>query len=143
MAGAGSAGKSFAGGRDMKIFVICPVRNADPEVTAAIAEAVAELEAEGHIVHWPARDTDQKDPIGNRICAVNCQAIEEADRVIIWWDPDSQGSLFDIGMAWALRKPLSLMNHVDFEPGKRSFAAMLNWWADGYAQAPLFAEVTA
>lgn len=112
----------------MNIFVICPVRNADEAATAEIARWVSRLEAAGNTVHWPARDTNQEDPIGDRICADNRAAIEAADRVALWFDPASQGSLFDIGIAWALRKPVDLLNVVE-PTEKKSFANVLLRWA--------------
>ena len=59
------------------------------------------LEKQGNIVHWPFRDTNQNDPIGLNICSENREAIYSADEIHIWFDPASQGSLFDIGMTLA------------------------------------------
>jgi hypothetical protein len=82
-----------------KIFLICPVRNAGSDVSDSIAAYVAGCEASGHSVHWPARDTKQDgDPIGIRICRDNREAMFAADEVHVWYDPDSKGSCFDIGM---------------------------------------------
>ena len=81
------------------IFLISPVRKVPSrEVEWAIAAYVTAREREGYIVHWPKRDTDQKDPVGLRICSDNRAAIARADEVHIWWDKDSEGSKFDIGM---------------------------------------------
>ena len=85
---------------------MCPVRNVTPELTERIGREVASLEARGHQVHWPARDTDQVDTTGLRICKDNRNAIETADQIHVIWDGQSQGSLFDLGMAFALRKPV-------------------------------------
>jgi hypothetical protein len=88
----------------MKIYLICPVRNATPEFFKAAQESVAQLEALGHQVYWPARDTDQVDSTGLRICKDNRGAIEAADEIHVIWDGQSQGSIFDLGIAFALRK---------------------------------------
>lgn len=109
----------------MKTFLICPVRGHSPEETR---EIVAGLERDGWTVHWPPRDTDQNDPTGVRICADNWLAIKQADAVHVVWDGQSQGCLFDLGMAWALSKrviPLRLPAATD---GK-SFQNMVTEWA--------------
>ena len=82
----------------MKVFIICPVRGG--KITLSL-EHLGRLEAEGHVVHWPPRDTDQKDdPTGLRICSDNLEAIKNSDRVYFVWDGESEGCLFDLGMAW-------------------------------------------
>lgn len=103
----------------MKIFLICPVRKAGDETTKRIAAYVATCESEGHIVHWPARDTKQNgDPIGIRICTDNREAMFSSDEVHVWYDPESRGSCFDIGMANIFRsttlRPVEIANPEDF-----------------------------
>ena len=85
-----------------KIFLICPVRQVIYDVTRArkIENYIKKLEESGYQVHWPLRDTDQNDPIGLRICKNNCERIFEADEVHVWWDENSRGSLFDLGMTF-------------------------------------------
>jgi hypothetical protein len=63
------------------------------------------LEAEGHSVYFPLRDTNQNVPIG-QICESNKQAIIAADEVRIIWDGTSHGVIFDTGMAFALGKKI-------------------------------------
>jgi nucleoside 2-deoxyribosyltransferase len=93
----------------MQIYLICPVRNCTPEQHDAIASYVAELEAAGHTVHYPPRDVDQDDPTGYRICCAHRTAMRWADRVDIIWDATSTGSHFDLGMAFALDKPVMVV----------------------------------
>lgn len=109
----------------MKAFLICPVRGHSPEETWPIVEA---LEGRGWVVHWPHRDTDQNDPTGLRICRDNREAIDRADRVFIVWDGQSTGSLFDLGIAFALHKPLGLIQIPAASEGK-SFQNMMREWA--------------
>jgi len=111
----------------MKAFVVCPVRGIDPETTRGYVE---KLEAEGWDVHWPPRDTDQDDPIGLAICHRNRDAIRAADQVFVVWDGKSTGSLFDLGMAFALGKPLAVL---DAPPptDHKSFQNMMRAWAQG------------
>lgn len=121
-----------------KIFVICPVRDAPPELNARIKDYITELEALGHHVHWPTRDTNQNDPEGMRICRQNGFAIYDADEVHIWFSPTSTGTLFDIGMFFmaseilGLQKRLVIINkdEVPATNGKKSFNNVLRALAD-------------
>ena len=87
---------------------------------------VKNLEDQGIDVHYPPRDTNQNDTIGFRICSQNKKAIIESDEVHIFYNPNSTGSLFDIGMAFAFEKPIRLINKVETTEGK-SFANVLNY----------------
>lgn len=115
----------------MKAFLICPVRGADQ---ARAEQYVATLEANGVQVHYPPRDTDQNDVSGLRICSDNRAAIEAADVVYIAWDGKSQGSLFDLGMAFAFRKPLVVLEAPEATEHK-SFQNMMRDYAGPVASA--------
>ena len=109
----------------MRAFLICPVRGKTIEDYAAYVEQIESL---GFKLHYPHRDTNQQDQTGTgyRICQDNRAAIEAADVVFIVWDGESQGCLFDLGVAFALRKrivPLSLPEPT----GKKSFQNMINY----------------
>lgn len=109
-----------------RTFLICPVRGADPALSRS---AVERLEADGWLVHWPPRDTDQNDPVGLRICRDNAAAIAAADVVHVIWDGRSQGCLFDLGVAFALGKrvvPLDLPAPTE----AKSFQNMVRAWAE-------------
>ena len=108
-----------------KSFLICPVRGHDANETQGIVDG---LEAQGFIVHWPPRDTDQDDETGYRICTDNLNAIAAADVVHIVWDGKSQGCLFDLGMAFALNKTIIPILLPDKTEGK-SFQNMVTQWA--------------
>jgi hypothetical protein len=109
----------------MKIFIICPVRSATPLEKAILDQYVEHLEEQGHSVHYPPRDTNQNDPVGFDICCQNRLAIELADRVDIFYNPTSSGSLFDIGMTFMLRKNIKLINTVLRTDGKKGFNNVL------------------
>ena len=83
-----------------KIFLICPVRQARDDTLIKMEKYITKLEESGCRVYWPPRDTDQDDPIGLRICKDNCRKIFEADEVHVWWDENSRGSLFDLGISF-------------------------------------------
>lgn len=115
-----------------RIFVICPVRNADGETNRKIEEYVLKQEDFGHEVYWPKRDTDQIDSIGLRICTDNARAIARADEIHIWYDAGIQGSLFDVGMTFMASqivgptKRIVLINPGSVRPTEgKSFANVL------------------
>ena len=113
----------------MNLFLICPVRNATEMQRRMMQDYLTAATASGHKVYYPATDTDQNDPLGYRICTDNKNAIAQADEVVIFWDKQSQGSLFDLGMAFALNKPLTIINldPVEKTEGK-SFSNMISEW---------------
>lgn len=109
----------------MKSFLICPVRGMSPDAHATTVDL---LEKQGFKVHWPPRDTDQNDEIGLRICRDNAAAIAAADVVHVIWDGKSQGCLFDLGVAFALKKKLEIIIIPALSEGK-SFQNMMAAWA--------------
>lgn len=109
--------------RKLKAFLICPVRNGTPK---GLERLLPELDAQ-YDLHFPPRDTDQDDPIGDRICRDNRKAIEEADLILVWFDPTSKGILFDLGMAWAMRKPIWVLNGITSTPTKSFPNVLLSW----------------
>jgi len=111
----------------MNYFLICPVRNVDYKTQNRIRDVVEKLESQGHSVYWPSRDTDQTDPVGVDICESNRLAILESDVVAIYYDSKSQGSTFDIGIAFADRKPLMIINKIEPTEGKSFANVLLNW----------------
>jgi len=92
----------------MKIFIICPIRLGAEE---GIDDYIKELEDGGHQVYYPPRDTNQEDAEtgGYRICDNNLSGIEWADEVHVWYRGDSQGTHFDLGMAFALGKKIMIV----------------------------------
>ncbi|MGD9001868.1 MAG: nucleoside 2-deoxyribosyltransferase [Anaerolineae bacterium] len=107
-----------------RAYLICPVRGHDMSETA---DLVRRLEDEGWEVHWPPRDTDQVDETGYRICRDNRRAIEEADVVFVVWDGRSKGCLFDLGMAFAMGKPVRVVE-LPAHTEERSFQKMVREW---------------
>jgi len=81
-------------------------------------EYIQSLEKAGVKIHYPPRDTNQDDTIGVNICEENLKAISESNEVHIFWSGKSKGSLFDFGMAFALRKPIKLVNKIKPTIGK-------------------------
>ncbi len=105
-----------------KVFLISPVRNADPAVMALVEAYVRDLETHEYIVHWPSRDTHQNDPTGGwNICVTNFSKMFEADEVHVWYVKTSVGSLFDTGGLFMfveimkMKKTIVIANEVDVE----------------------------
>ena len=85
----------------------------------------------GYSVYYPADDNpyELKDKFGYDICTENARAIREADAIHIFWDEKSMGSLFDLGCAFALNKPLVIVNKKDITVTEgKSFGNMLTIW---------------
>jgi hypothetical protein len=113
------------------VFLICPVRNATEEQRAEMMEYIKELEDKGLKVYYPARDTDQNDGRGIRICRDNKEAIKNSREVHIYFVEGSQGSLFDLGMAFMADKPLKMVNKVTETPYKSFQNVLIDWEVGG------------
>ena len=98
----------------MKAFLISPVRGHEPRELEGI---VKELESDGWDLHWPMRDTPQ-DVSSIEICEANTKAISQSDIVFIIWDGKSTGSLFDLGVVFALNKELRVISAPERTDGK-------------------------
>lgn len=119
----------------MHIFVICTVRLGESNKAR---EYVEKMESEGHIVHYPPRDTNQVDDTGGwKICNQNMLAIKEADEVHVFYDARSQGILFDLGISFSLKKKIKLIdvhsNNPAYDDAYRhivgkSFPDMIRYW---------------
>jgi len=96
-----------------KIFIICPVRDLTDGERLKIQSHIQYLEeTEESLVYYPPRDTNQDDTIGLRICQDNFEAIKNSNEVHVFWNEKSKGSLFDLGMAFALNRTIKLMNCI-------------------------------
>ena len=109
-----------------KVFVICSVRGMPEEYRQKLEDYVKELEGRGDTVHLPHRDTDQS-ASGFNICMQNGVAISEADEIHIYYSSKSQGTHFDMGMAFAHAKKLIVVENEAIGEGK-SFPRMLAEW---------------
>ena len=90
----------------MNVYIICAVRNAKAERVAELRTYAEGLRAKGYHVHYPPDDAPQEDPTGEAICRTHLAAMKDCDEVHVFWDVDSKGSHFDLGMAYALGKRL-------------------------------------
>lgn len=112
----------------MKIFIICTVRNATEEYKQKLEAYVKSLEDQGHTVHLPHRDTDQTKR-GLDICHINTKAIANSNEVHVFYNPESQGTHFDMGVAFAYGRKIVVVENTPYDVNQKSFAKMLDEWA--------------
>ena len=97
-----------------KLFLICPVRGASSAQQEIMEMYMKEMENKSYSIHIPHLHTVQTDILaGYTICLQNGIAIGESDTVHLYYDKSSQGSMFDLGMAYYLEKPLVLINEEE------------------------------
>ena len=116
----------------MNIYIICPVNNATEQQKEKLKAYKELLQTQGHTAYYPADDNphEETDDIGYIICEENRRATIEADEIHIFWDATSKGTLFDLGMAFALNKPLKIVNFDELVfTEKKSFTNMINEWS--------------
>ena len=115
---------------DNKIFLICPVRNATAEQRKWIEEFVSQKYKEGYVIHAPHLHTVQSDLFGGyAICKQNAEAVASSREVDIYYDQSSTGSVFDLGVAYALHKPLEILNkeEIVFNDSNLIDSMIKNW----------------
>ena len=115
-----------------KAFLICPVRNATDKQVEDIKQYKEEMKLSGIELYYPADDNplEHTDTIGYDICRTNAEKIRDADEVHLFWDSTSAGTLFDLGVAFALGKPLHVVNIEDVEhTPQKSFSNMILHWS--------------
>jgi nucleoside 2-deoxyribosyltransferase len=114
----------------MRHYIIQPVRHSTPEQIKEIQEYVSILETQGEKVHFPPRDADQNDPTGGiNICKTHLKAMVDCDVVDIFWDCNSTGSHFDLGMAWALKKKIKLVKTYNADHTGKSYLKIIQGWS--------------
>lgn len=118
----------------MKIYIISSVRNATDRERAGLEAYTDWLEDQNHEVHLPHRDTNQQ-ASGLDICFENAAAISMADEIHIFYNEDSIGSHFDLGMVFALdqiegrRKRIRFVNQGSHSrKSPKTFANMIDAW---------------
>jgi hypothetical protein len=66
-----------------------------------------QMTAKGHEVRLPFFDKDATSPL--MIMEGNRELIEWADEIHLFWSQRTLGTLLDVGMAFALRKPIKVV----------------------------------
>ena len=76
-----------------------------------LKQAIAFEQELGEKCYIPIRDTKQDH--GDNILPANLKALMESENVVfVFWDGGSFGTMFDMGMAYALGKKIVPMNFV-------------------------------
>ena len=112
----------------MKVFVICSVRGTSPEYKKKLEDYAKSLEDKGIKVYLPHRDTNQE-LSGYEICKQNTKAIAQSNEVHVFYNPESQGTHFDMGVAFAYGRKIVVVENVEYGEGK-SYPRMLDEWAN-------------
>jgi len=99
----------------MKIYIICPVTILTAVQKELLLFYTNGLEEQGHEVHLPFRNTDQKMPVQS-IMQANRAAIQNADEIHVAWVKESTGSHLDLGIAYALHKKLVQIPSFEIVP---------------------------
>ncbi len=115
---------------DNKFFVICPVRNATEAKKIEMKEYVDNAKESGYIVHNPNGDTVQEDKFGGyAICRQNAFGMSSSSEIRMFYDQSSKGSMFDLGVAYYLNKPLKVLNEDKIKYDETDFGDYIvkNW----------------
>jgi len=115
-----------------KVYIICSVREATRKVRVKLEDYATKLNVQNIQVYLPHVSTNQ-DGTSIGICEQNVEAIKWADEIHIFYDKTSTGSHFDMGVAFALGKPIKLIENEPYEAYKdgkylKSFPHMLKEW---------------
>jgi hypothetical protein len=110
----------------MKIGIICSIREASVEYTVLLWHYVHQKEDEGHTVHFPMRDTNQKGT-SMEICTSNVEAFRTCDEIHVFYSSKSQGTHFDMGACFAMDKRIKVIASEPLTEGK-SFQNLLSEW---------------
>lgn len=103
----------------MKVLII-----GSTQYKERIEEHAKVLRVQGTDVAIPAFDDHEGlDALG--VCKYNRSLLEQADEIHVIWDQRSFGTIFDLGMAFALRKQLRV---IFLEP--KTFAGVMKKWEE-------------
>lgn len=125
--------EEYSQDNNKKIFLISPVRNATDDQRNQIEEYKKICEEAGYKIHVPHLNTVQSDMLGGyTICHQNAKALAESEAIHIYYDKNSKGSMFDLGVAASLAKPLFILNERDITFDMNDFGdEILNSWQWG------------
>jgi nucleoside 2-deoxyribosyltransferase len=105
----------------MNLYVICPVAYVTEEQLEEMRAFVKFLRSLEIGVHFPPDDVDQDDETGINICEAHRYAMKNCTAVLLFYAETSGGSKFDLGMAYALDKPVLCHKHFGEEKEGKSY----------------------
>lgn len=108
--------KKFKNYKNLDVFIICSVRGMDKDYLDKLFRYAESLEAEGKTVYLPPRDTNQS-LSGLDINKSNREGIKNADEIHVFYNPNSSGTHFDLGQAFAFKKPIKIIEEIELPTG--------------------------
>lgn len=81
-------------------FLIFPFRKANEEAKTMAGVLLNNIEKCGFNAYYPARDTNQEDYYSYRVGIDNANAISNARNIYLYYDRNSIGTIFDLGVAY-------------------------------------------
>ena len=113
------------------VYISASSRFSTDDAKRKLVEYIRGLEDSGLKVYYPIRDTDQSDMMVYKISMTNADAIKNSHEIHIYWNEESQGYLFDLGVALVYNKPLIIINPNDVSLTEyKSYANMISYWAN-------------
>lgn len=118
--------------QENKIFLISPVRNATKEQQEEIENYKKMCVMCGKKIYVPHLDTVQTDLLGGyTICCQNAEGLSTSEAIFIYYDKNSKGSMFDLGVVYACNQPLIVINEDTITYDENDFGdQLLNNWPD-------------
>ena len=99
------------------VYMICPVRQATDPMVQVLRNRKSRWAEKGIAAHYPGDDTNQIDSEGGiNICRENGMAILHSNGIDVLWG-GSTGSLFDLGIAFALGKDIVSLHSIKSDQG--------------------------
>ena len=112
-----------------KVFIICPMNSATKKQKTQIENYAKQLQSSDIEVCYPA--SNQIDNTGFKTCCDNRTAIADCTEVHVFWNKNSDGILFDLGVAFGLGKKLKIINPGDLDKKAGiSFSNMIAKWSN-------------
>jgi len=95
---------------EKRIFLISSVRKAAKEEIDKVTKYIESLRVNGSQVYYPYRHTFQESQSVLTIMNTNKYIIKHSGKVHIFYNPESEGSVVDLGMTFVNQKKLVLAN---------------------------------
>jgi len=110
-----------------KAYLICPVTKLKAREKAEIEKALRKYRREYNI--YIPYNTDQTST-AKEIFLRNRVAMYRSQMVFFWYNKTSEGSIFDFGMAYALTRPVIVLNKLT----RTDYASFINVLLDTYGK---------
>lgn len=123
----------FEAPKEERVAMICPVRNITENQKKFIDNFINEQREKKKPIYCPIYHTNQDDPKGLTICRTNGTAIMNAEKIQFYFDPTSNGSWFDFGMAYFADVKFECINPEYFDKMKadlttKNIPKKKPWW---------------